>query len=286
MRGRMAQPCDKIIPLSDLLLPWKVAASLRRHGWLIQQFTVRNVQSRYRGSYLGVFLSLLRPLAMLALFTIVFGFIFQSSLGPGTQSSRLEFVLALFCGLVFFDCFAESLSAAPMLVLSNPNYVTKVVFPLEILPVAAVGAALAQLLISMVPLLIAVLVIHGSIPLTALYLPLVLLPLLFLSLGLAWFFASLGVFVRDINALIPVLLQIILYASAIFYPLSKVPPTVLPFLMLNPLVVVIDQARNALLWGRPPDWSQYALVFVGNLAVLLAGYAFFMRTKRAFADVM
>jgi len=282
----MAQSHDKNIPLSDLLLPWNMAASLRHHGWLIQQFTIRNIQSRYRGSYLGVFLSLLRPLAMLALFTVVFGFIFQSNLGPGGQSSRLEFVLALFCGLVLFDFFAECLGAAPTLVLSNPNYVTKVVFPLEVLPVATVGAALVQLIISMVPLLIAILLIHGSIPLAALYLPIVLLPLLFLCLGVAWFFASLGVFVRDINALIPVLLQILMYASAIFYPLSKVPPTVLPFLMLNPLVVTIDQARNALLWGQPPDWLQYALVLAVNLAALIAGYTFFMRTKRAFADVM
>ena len=161
---------SKKIPLTQLVLPWNIGANLRRHATLIRQFVKRDVLSRYRGSYLGVLWSLLRPLSMLATYTIVFGYIFQSKLGSRPNETKFDFTLALFCGLILFDFFAECLLRAPTLVLTNPNYVTKVVFPLEILPVMTVGAALVQLVISFIPLLIALLCAHGSIPLTALYL--------------------------------------------------------------------------------------------------------------------
>ena len=281
-----AQSASKKISLAELVLPWNIERNLRRHGTLIQQFVKRDVLSRYRGSYLGMLWSLLRPLSMLALYTVVFGYIFQSKLGNHPNESKLDFTLALFCGLILFDFLAECTSRAPTLVLSSPNYVTKVVFPLEILPVMAVGAALTQLVISFVPLFIGLVCAHGTIPLTALYLPVLLVPLILLCLGLTWLLASLGVFVRDINSVVPVLLMIVLYASAIFYSISKVPPGLLPIVLYNPLAVVIDEARNAVLWGVPPDWPHYSLMLAVSFVVLVVGYAFFMRTKNAFADVL
>lgn len=277
---------NKKIPWPQLLLPWQIARHLRERGELIVQLTKRDVLGRYRGSFLGIFWSLLRPLFMLAVYTVVFGYIFESKLGNHPDESKLDFTLALFCGLVLFDFFSETLSRAPTLVLSNPNYVTKVVFPLEILPVSAIGAALTHLLISFVPLVIGLWVAHGSVPLTILYLPLILLPLVLLSLGLSWFLASLGVFVRDINAVVPVVIVILMYASAIFYSISKVPPNLLPIVLYNPLALVIDQARNAVLWGVAPVWGRYTLALIACFAVTVLGYAFFMRTKRAFADVV
>src|SRR5580698_3496176 len=131
---------SKKIPLSHLLLPWRIGANLRRHRILIGQFVKRDVLSRYRGSYLGLLWSLLRPLCMLAMYTVVFGYIFESKLGNSNER-KFDFTLALFCGLILFDFVAECVTRSPMLVLANPNYVTKVVFPLEILPVMAVGAA-------------------------------------------------------------------------------------------------------------------------------------------------
>ena len=184
------------------------------------------------------------------------------------------------------DFFAECLVRAPTLVLSNPNYVTRVVFPLEILPVTTVGAALVQLAISFIPLLIGMLWAHGAIPPTALYLPVILLPLVVLCLGITWFLASLGVFIRDINSIVPVVTLIIMYASAIFYSISRVPPNLLPLVIYNPLAVVIDQARNAVLWGLAPQWDRYAFVLVSSVVAMILGYAFFMRTKSAFADVI
>ncbi len=282
----VAPSSSKKIPLSQLLLPWRMAIHFRRHGSLIQQFIKRDVLGRYRGSFLGVFWSLLRPLSLLGLYTVIFGYIFESKLGNGPNESKLDFTLALFCGLILFEFFAECMGRAPTLVLSNPNYVTKVVFPLEILPVMVVGAALTQLVISFVPLFIGLACAHGTIPLTALSLPLILVPLILLGLGITWFLATLGVFIRDINTVMPVLLQIVMYASAIFYSISKVPPKLLPIVAYNPLAVVIDQARNAVLWGMPPVWGRYGIVLLMSFVVMILGYVFFMRTKSAFADVL
>ncbi|MBI5397071.1 MAG: ABC transporter permease [Verrucomicrobia bacterium] len=281
-----AQKSSKRIPLLQLLLPWEIARHLRQHGWLIQQLAKREVLSRYRGSYLGILGSLVRPVAMFAIYAVVFGFIFQSKLGPGPAESKFDFALALFCGLVVYDFFADCLGRAPMLVLSNPNFVTKVVFPLEVLTVSTVGAALIQFAISLVPLLGGLLCVHGAVPLTALYLPVILLPLVLLCLGATWFLASVGVFVRDINAIVPAFLTIVMFASAIFYSLEKVPAKFLPLFLLNPLAVAVDQARNAVLWGVSPAWPGYFLMLAIGLGVMGGGYAFFMRTKRAFADVM
>jgi lipopolysaccharide transport system permease protein len=277
---------SKQITFAQLVLPWNIGANLHRLAMLIRQFVKRDVLSRYRGSYLGVVWSLLRPLSMLATYTVVFGYIFQSKLGNHPNETKFDFTLALFCGLILFDFFAECLFRAPTLVLTNTNYVTKVVFPLEILPVVAVGAAFTQLVISFIPLLIALVCAHGSIPMTALYLPVILLPLIALCVGITWLLASLGVFIRDINSFVPVLVVIVMYASAIFYSISRVPPRLLPIVRYNPLATVIDQVRNAVLWGVAPAWGQYGMVFVTSLVVMTVGYAFFMRTKSAFADVL
>ncbi len=274
------------VSVSHLVLPWRIAAHLIRYWSLIWQFSKREVLARYRGSYLGVLGSLVRPMAMFAVYAVVFGCIFQSKLGHGPDESKFDFALALFCGLVVYDFVAECIGRAPMLVLANPNYVTRVVFPLEILCVSTVGAALAQLVISLVPLLAGLLLAHGAIPLTALYLPVILLPLILICLGAGWFLAGLGVFVRDISTLVPVFLSIMMFASAIFYSLSKVPVEYLPLFLLNPLAVAVDQARNAVLWGIAPACPHYLLMLAIGLVVLAGGYAFFMRTKRAFADVM
>lgn len=268
------------------MLPWRIVAHFGQHVTLIWQFIKRDILSRYRGSYLGILWSLLRPLALLAMYTIVFGFIFESKLGNRPDETKLDFALSLFCGLILFDFFAECAARAPVLILSNTNYVTKVVFPLEILPVIAVGAALTQLTISFLPLLIGQLLVHGLIPVTAVYLPVVLLPLILLCLGVTWLLASLGVFIRDINSIMPVLLQIVMYSGAIFYSLNKVPPDFLPIVRGNPLTTVIDQTRAVILYGTPPVWSQYGWLLAAGVVVMIAGYAFFMRTKSAFADVL
>lgn len=277
---------SKKIPLRQHLLPWEIARHLYQYKTLIYELTKRDIAIRYRGSYLGIFWSFLRPLCMLCVFGVVFGYIFQSKLGQFPHESKVDFALALFSGLMIFDMFGECLGRAPTLILSNANYVTKVVFPLEILPVSVVVAAFCHLLISLIPLLIGVAIAHGSVPLTAVYVPVILVPVVLLCLGTTWFFASLGVFFRDINSFVPVLLIIVMYASAIFYAIDKVPPLFQPVVHVNPLAILIHHLRCAIMWGTPINWAQFGVHFVGCAAFMILGYIIFMRTKNAFADVI
>ncbi len=247
---------------------------------------MRDLLMRYRGSYLGLFGSIVRPVMMFGVYAVVFGCVFETKLGTSAHESKLDFALALFCGLTLFDFVAECIARAPILVLSNSNYVTKVVFPLEILGLSVVGSALIQIAVNLVPLLAGLWWAHGTVPFTALFLPVILLPLICCCLGTVWFLASLGVFVRDISNVVPVLLNVLMFVSAIFYSLNRVPSEFLPLLLLNPLAVAVDQARNAVLWGVAPSWPRYLLMLALGWGALAAGYMFFMRTKRTFADVM
>jgi len=277
---------SKKTPLRQHVLPWEIARHLYQYKTLIYELTKRDIAIRYRGSYLGIFWSFLRPLCMLCVFGVVFGYIFQSKLGRFPHESKVDFALALFSGLIIFDMFGECLGRAPTLILSNANYVTKVVFPLEILPVSVVVAAFCHLLISLVPLLIGVAIAHGSVPLTTLYVPVILVPVVLLCLGTTWFFASLGVFFRDINSFVPVLLTILMYASAIFYSVDSVPPAFKPIVLVNPLAILIHQWRSAIMWRVPIDWARYGVHFAGCAVFMIASYIIFMRTKSAFADVL
>lgn len=275
-----------IEPLSQLLLPWRVIRSLAKYRVLIRQLAEREVLARYRGSLLGMFLSLVRPLAILGIYTVVFGFIMQPRVTTNGTGSKFDFVFFLFCGLVLFDFFAECLMRAPALVVSHPNYVKRVVFPLEILPVSAVGAALVQLAIGFVPFFAGLAILRGGLPLTALWLPVVLLPLALFALALSWFLSSLGVFIRDINALAPVGTMILLFASAVFYSLDQIPAEFRGWFLLNPIAVLIDEARRVILLQMNPAWDRVGCMLVASILVATAAYAFFMRTKRAFADIV
>jgi lipopolysaccharide transport system permease protein len=223
---------------------------------------------------------------MLCVFGVVFGYIFQSKLGRFPHESKVDFALALFAGLMIFDMFGECLARAPTLVLMSPNYVTKVVFPLEILPVTVVLAALCHLVISVIPLLIGVAISHGSVPLTVVFAPIILIPIVLLCLGTTWLFASLGVFFRDINSFVPVLLTIVMYASAIVYSLDKVPALLQPVVRVNPLAILIHQWRCAIMWKVPINWVLFAAHFAGCTVFMIVSYIIFMRTKGAFADVI
>jgi len=262
--------------------------SLWKNRNLIYQLSKRDLLARYRGSMLGVVWALLGPLMMLAIYTVVFGFIFEGRFDetvPNT-TSRLDFCLALFCGLNIFALFADAIVMSPKVILANPSYVTKVVFPLEVLPVVNVISAFIQFLFSSVPLLLALLVVHRSLHWTSiLMVPLVMVLLLF-ALGFCWLVASLGVFLRDIGNLIPPLLQVLFFASAIFYPMSKVPEGLRWVVEMNPLAQIISGARDAMVFGNVFNFGTLGILAGIGLVVCWGGYWFFNKTKPAFADVM
>lgn len=267
--------------------PVEMARHLWQHRELIGQFTKREVLGRYKGSFLGVVWSFVTPLLMLIIYTFVFSVIFKARWGNNlSDSSQSGFALTLFTGLIAFNVFSECLNRAPGLIISNPNYVKKVVFPLEILPVSVLGSALINSLFSLVILLAANLIFHGVVPWTIIFLPLMYLPLALLCLGLGWFLASLGVFVRDVGQLIGVVVQVLFFMTPIFYPIEALPERLRFVLYLNPLTFIISHFRRVILWGQMPDWGEFGLITVLTGLVCILGYVWFMKSKKTFADVV
>lgn len=273
--------------LNQLFNPLMIVRNLWRHRELLIQFVRREVEARYRGSFLGVLWSFINPLVLLLIYTFVFGFVFGAR-WPQAQTSNLsEFALILFCGIIPYHIFSECVSRAPTLIISVRNYVKKVVFPLEILPVSVLGAALFHALISLSVLVIANLLLNGQITWTLILIPLVLLPLVFLCLGLTWFLASLGVFVRDINHTVGLIVQAMFFVTPIFYSVDMIPnPTLQQLMHLNPLTPVIGNMRRVVLWNQVPEWDQLTLAGGVSFVFLVLGYAWFIKTKKAFADVI
>lgn len=263
-----------------------LARSVWQHRDLISQMTRREVVGRYRGSIMGIAWSFFNPILMLVVYTFVFSVVFKARWGTGADESQTTFATVLFVGLIVYGLFAEMVNRAPALILSNVNYVKKVIFPLEILPVIALGAALFHALISLGVLLLAILLINGSVVWTAIFFPLIILPLLIATLGVAWFLASLGVFVRDVGQTVGILTTVLMFLSPLFYPVSSLPEKFHIWLMLNPLTFVIEQSRAVMIFGKLPDWTGLGIYFVASLAAAWAGYWWFQKTRKGFADVL
>lgn len=255
---------------------------------LIVEMARREVVGRYRGSILGLFWSLLNPIFMLAVYTFVFSVVFRArwNLDAAPADSKLSFAVVLFAGLIVYNLFAEMITRAPSLVVGNVNYVKRVVFPLDILPLVAAGSALFHMLVSLLVLLVFQVAITASVPPTALFVPLVWAPFLLLVLGLTWALASLGVFLRDIAQPIGVLVTAFLFLSPILYPTSALPEGIRGVTYLNPLTFIIEQTRAVLLWGSPPAWGGLALYAVLGATSAWLGWLWFQKTRKGFADVL
>lgn len=253
---------------------------------LLITLTLREITGRYRGSALGLLWSLLTPLFMLAVYTFVFGTVFGARWSGSASASTGEFAIVLFAGLIIFQVFAEVVNRAPTLIVANRNFVKKIVFPLAILAPVALGSALFHMAVSFLILFAFMLAIYGSIPLTALWLPVVLAPFCLVVLGLAWLLAALGVFVRDVNQVLGPIVTALLFLSAVFFPLSALPEWIRPWLVLNPIVFPVEQTREVLIWGNMPDFASLAVYTVAALVVAALGYLFFQKTRRGFADVI
>lgn len=263
--------------------------SIWRHRQLIGQMTKREVVGRYRGSALGLAWSFLNPLMMLSVYTFVFSVVFKSRWGNATSAandSHAMFAIMLFVGLIVHGLFAEVINRSPALVIGNVNFVKKVIFPIEILPVISMGAALFHSAVSTLVLMIAYVVFLGMPHWTAILLPLVLLPLITLTLGLSWFLASIGVFLRDVGQTMAIFTTVLLFMSPVFFPLSALPEKFQPFIMANPLTFIIEQSRAVLIEGNLPDLPGLVVYLLVASIIAWAGYAWFQKTRKGFADVL
>ena len=265
--------------------PIEMVASLWRNRGLIHASTKREVLGRYRGSVLGLLWSFFNPLFMLAVYTFVFSEIFKARWSGGSES-KTEFALVLFAGLIVFNLFAECINRAPSLILSNPNYVKKVVFPLEILPFVGLLSAFYHALISLVVWLIAYAVLFGKPHVTGLLLPLVVLPYGLFIMGLSWALASLGVFLRDVSQFMGLLTTILMFLSPIFYPASSLPEDYRNLFYFNPLTPVVELTRDLLYWGKTPDFNLLSLYWLASGMIAWLGFAWFQKTRKGFADVL
>ena len=265
--------------------PVGAVRSLWTNRQLIARMGQREIIGRYKGSAMGLAWSFITPLFMLAIYTFVFSVVFQARWGT-SEESKTQFAVVLFAGLIVHTLFSDVINRAPQLVLGNVNYVKKVVFPLEILPVVQLLSATFHALVSVVVLIAAQLVFQGSLPITALLLPVVLLPFLLLTLGLAWCLASLGVFVRDVGQTISLITSVMLFMSPVFFPVQSLPPALQPWMHLNPLTFVIEQVREVVVWGRLPDWQGLAVYSIASIATAWLGFAWFQKTRKGFADVL
>lgn len=246
----------------------------------------REVVGRYRGSVMGLLWSFFNPILMLTVYTFVFSVVFKARWGETGSDSKTEFAIVLFAGLIVYGLFAECVNRAPNLILNNVNYVKKVVFPLEILPWVALGSALFHAAVSGLVLLLFFVAVHHYLNWTLIFLPLLLLPFILLIMGASWFLASTGVFLRDVGQTIGIVTNLLMFLSPVFYPASALPESYRPLLHLNPLTFFIEQTRDIVIWGKLPDWSGLGISLLLGIIVAWAGYFWFQKTRKGFADVL
>lgn len=263
---------------------WLPLWQLPRRFDLILSLTKRELAARYRGSVLGMLWTLLTPIVMIAIFTIIFSGIFKAKFGD--SSSQWDYALYLFCGLLPWNAFQESVQLSSSTIVGHANLVKRVVFPLETLPISLSLAAVVNQMFGTLVLLVAVGILRHEVHATTIFLPIVLIPQLIATLGFAWFVASVGVFIRDIVQGIGLVLMAWMYLTPIIYPESLVPAAYRRPINLNPLTALVRNYRRVLLEGAYPDWTGLAYFAAFAAAAFLLGYWWFARSRKNFPDVL
>jgi len=266
--------------------PPEMTRSFWANRSIIWKMAVREVIGRYRGSIMGLAWSFFNPILLLVVYTFIFGVVFQSRWGNTEPHNTGDFAIIIFSGMIVHGLFAECFNRAPTLITGNPNYVKKIVFPLEILPWISMGAALFHTGISWLVLLVAELLLKGSIPLTTVLFPVVLLPLIILTMGLSWFLAALGAYLRDISQITGIITTVLMFLSPMFYPITAIPEAYRPLLYINPLTLIIEESREVLIWGNLPSITQLGSYYLVSVLIAWLGFWWFQKTRKGFADVL
>lgn len=265
--------------------PKEMLSSAFRNRSLIKSIAQREILGRYRGSMLGIFWSFVNPIFMLLVYTFVFSVVFKARWNTGSDS-KTEFALVLFAGLMVFNLFAECINRSSTLINNNANFVKKVIFPLEILPLTVMASALFHFGISLLVWLLAYIMLFGIPHASILLIPLILIPFVLFTIGLTWIFASLGVFLRDLSQFLGIVVTVLMFMSPIFYPLSNIPENYRVYLMLNPITPAVEMVRSVLYFGEVPDPIIYMAYIVVSFVVACVGFFWFQKTRKGFADVL
>lgn len=264
---------------SFLRTPWN-------QRYLLSELIKRDISGRYRGSIGGIFWAIVNPVLMLVVYTFFFSVVFKARWSTGGAESKGEFALILFSGLLVFNFVAECLSRSAALILSNANYVKKVIFPLEILPWVVIGGALFHALIGFTVWCVFFLLVNGHLYLTTLLLPIALLPVALFSAGLIYIVSSLGVYLRDIGQFVTIITAVLPFTSPIFFPVKALPEEYRVLMYLNPLTQAIEQVRQILVYGALPAMSGFLIFTIISIAFAYLGYTWFQKVRNGFADVL
>ncbi len=259
--------------------------SVWKNRELFRRVLVRDLQASFRGSVLGFAWVVVIPLVLVALYTFVFGVILKSGWSR-TPRSALEVPLIYFCGLMIFVFFMEVVTRSAVVVREYSTYVTKIIFPVDILSVVVVGTALFKFVINLVLLVVFLLIVTGGVPVGILWLPVLMVPLILTAAGISWIFAAIGAYVRDLTLALQAFAPIIMFMSPIFYSIEQVPEQFRPFYYLNPLTYVLEHARNALFFDGPVDLAGYGAYLAASLVMFWVGWGLFGRLRAGFADVV
>lgn len=269
--------------IKRFFLPFRILIN----NWeLYKQLLRREVEMKYKGSYLGLLWNLITPIIMLAIYTFVFGMVFKARWDYSMSNSKVEFALTLFAGIIVYSLFSEALNRSTTLVSSNANYVKKVIFPLELLSIAHVSSLLIQVGISVIIIICGKLLFLQAFDLCFLLFPLGMIPLIFFSLGLSWLISAVGVFVKDMQQVVAIVVLVMGYMTPVFYPVSYVPEGLGWIMQINPLTYIVEFSRNVLIYGIIPNVGGYVVSFLSCYIVMMLGLSFFSKVKAEFADVL
>ncbi len=258
---------------------------LIKNNYLLRQLVKKDIQQRYQGSVLGMLWSFIAPILMLVIYTFIFSEVFQARWDVDT-SDKYQFALVLFCGLTAFNLVGEVMNRATALIASNTNYVKKVIFPLEMLPVVTTLSALFNCLISFVILIVAKLIIYKNVSPTLYLIFLNLIPLIVMAVGLGLLISAISVYLKDVGNFISLLVNILMYMSPVFFPLSAVPESFRAVCEANPMTYLIENFRNVVIYGKWLDWKYFGISCTVSIVIYWIGKVVFMRAKEGFADVL
>lgn len=259
--------------------------TLYKNKYLLWQLIKKDIQQRYQGSVLGILWSFIVPILMLVIYTFIFSEVFQAKWDIDT-SDKYQFALVLFCGLSAFNLVGEVMNRSTLLIATNTNYVKKVIFPLEMLPVVITMSALFNCCISFLILIVAKVFLYQNISVTLYMIVLLFIPLIILAIGLSLFISAISVYLKDIGNAISVIVTVLMYLSPVFFPLSSVPENFQSICESNPMTYIIENFRNVVLYGESINWQFYGTSCMTAIIIYVLGRIVFARAKEGFADVL
>ena len=275
--------CTKIaLFIMNIFTPFFV---IKKNLELLFSLTWRDIKSKYSGSVIGWFWALVTPLIMLGVYTFVFSVVFNARWG-GQIESKSQFALFLFSGLIQFNFFSESLNTSAGSILGNENYVKKIIFPLEVLPLVSCSVSLFHFCLGFLVWLAGYILIIGTPSASIFFFPFLFFPFILFVIGLSWLCSSLSVYLRDLPYILSLVTTLLLFMSPIFYSISSVPRNFQWILELNPLTPFIETGRNLLMQGTFPSFLNYCVCLIVGLVTFLLGFRVFSKVKRGFPDVL